>query len=279
MTDWVATLAKLDAAGEAAVLVTVLAARGSTPRESGCKMVVTEAAAHGTIGGGHLELKAIEIGRQILAGDLTTEGPLLREFPLGPSLGQCCGGTATLLFEIVRPPSRRIALFGAGHVGRALVKVMAELPCRITWIDSRANEFPADIPSNTATLVSAAPEYEVAALPPDSYVLVMTHSHQIDLAIVEAALRRGNFRYVGLIGSRTKRARFLRRLAQRGVTTDAIARLVCPIGVTDIAGKHPAEIAIAVAAQILQVSSTAARQMSPPASLHRLPAAASGTGS
>jgi xanthine dehydrogenase accessory factor len=276
MTDWVATLAKLDAAGEAAVLVTVLDARGSTPRESGCKMVVTAAAAHGTIGGGHLEFKAIEISRQALAGALPADGPLLREFPLGPSLGQCCGGTATLLFETVRPPECRIALFGAGHIGRALVKVMAEVPCRITWIDSRTDAFPSDIPANTSVVISEASEYEVADLPADGYVLVMTHSHQTDLAIVEAALRRGGFRYVGLIGSRTKRARFTRRLAQRGVAPEAIARLVCPIGVPDIGAKHPSAIAIATAAQILQVATAAAREAPPPPNLHVLPMAASG---
>jgi xanthine dehydrogenase accessory factor len=275
MTNWVATLATLDAAGEAAVLVTVLEARGSTPRESGCKMVITTAAAHGTIGGGHLEFKAIEIGRQLLIGELIAYGPLLREFPLGPSLGQCCGGTATLLFELTRPPACRIALFGAGHVGRALVKVMAELPCRITWIDSRADAFPTDIPANTTVLVSQAPEYEVADLPADGYVLVMTHSHPTDLSIVEAALRRGGFRYIGLIGSRTKRSRFTRRLAQRGVAPDAIAGLVCPIGIAGIGGKHPTEIAIAAAAQILQVVTAAAREAPPPANLRLLPTAAS----
>jgi xanthine dehydrogenase accessory factor len=130
-------------------------------------------------------------------------------------------------------------------------------------------------------LVSDAPEYEIADLPPESYVLVMTHSHQTDLLIVEAALRRGGFRYVGLIGSRTKRARFAKRLAQGGISLEAIARLICPIGVADIAGKHPAEIAIAAAAQILQVRTAGARAAAPPANLHVLPSAvtASGAGS
>jgi xanthine dehydrogenase accessory factor len=276
MTNWIATLATLDAAGEAAVLVTVVEVRGSTPRESGCKMVVTEAAAHGTIGGGHLELKAIEIGRRMLGGEMAADGPLLREFLLGPSLAQCCGGAATLLFETVRPPALRVALFGAGHVGQALVKVLAELPCRITWIDSRGDAFPAEVPANTASLVSEAPEFEIDDLPADSYVLVMTHSHQTDLAIVEAALRRGRFRYIGLIGSRTKRARFTRRLAQRGIAPAVIDRLVCPIGVPDIGGKHPAAIAIATAAQVLQFATAATQETASPPNLHLLPTAASG---
>ena len=269
--DWIAALACLAASGETAVLVTVLEAKGSTPREPGCKMVVADAGIGGTIGGGHLEFTAIGIARRLLADDQVPAGPVVREFPLGPSLGQCCGGAATLLFEMIRPPSRRIALFGAGHVGRAFVRIMAEVPCRITWIDQRSGEFPTELPANVSVLVSQAPEYEIAALPAGSHVLVMTHSHQLDLAIIEAALRRGDFPYVGLIGSRTKRARFVRRLAQRGIDQDAIARLVCPIGVPAAGGKHPAEIAIAVAAQILQVQSAAVLQTAPTAGTDAAP--------
>jgi xanthine dehydrogenase accessory factor len=257
--DWIAALAQLSADGKAAVLVTVLEAQGSTPRERGCKMVVSGAAIAGTIGGGHLEYTAIDIARRLLADDAGSEGPLVREFPLGPSLGQCCGGAATLLFEAIRPPARQLVLFGAGHVGRAFVRVMSEVPCRIIWIDSRPDEFPSELPPNVSKLVSEAPEFEIAGLPLESHVLVMSHSHQTDLAIVEAALRRGGFPYVGLIGSQTKRARFTRRLAQRGIPADAIVTLVCPIGIPDAGGKHPAEIAVAVAAQILQVRPSMAR--------------------
>ena len=267
MNSWIATLAALAEAGTPAVLVTVVEVKGSAPREAGAKMVVTRESSQGTIGGGHLELKAIELAREQLAAQVgppaTEATPMLRSFALGPSLGQCCGGEATLLFEPVLPPPFHVALFGAGHVGKALVKLLADLPCRVTWIDSRAEAFPAEMPANAAVELTDLPEDEVAALAHESYVLVMTHSHALDLRIVERALRRPDLRYVGLIGSETKRARFVKRLALRGLAPDEIARLTCPIGIEGIAGKRPAEIAIAVAAQLLQLRSAAARAAAP----------------
>jgi xanthine dehydrogenase accessory factor len=250
MTDWIETLARLKARREPAVLVTVIAASGSTPREAGCKMVVTAGKLHGTIGGGHLEFRAQEIARDLLADP--NAGPTLREFPLGPALGQCCGGAASLLFEPILPPGLEIALFGAGHVGRALVHVLGTLPAHVVWIDPRADEFPEDVPSNVEVRVSALPVHEIDRLPAGAQLLVMTHSHQLDLDLVDAALRRVDFASVGLIGSLTKRARFVKRLGLRGHGPDATRRLVCPIGIAGAGGKHPAEIAIAVAAQILQ---------------------------
>jgi xanthine dehydrogenase accessory factor len=247
--DWIASLAAHAREGRAAVLVTILSASGSTPREAGCKMVVTEVGATGTIGGGQLEWRAIETARQLLA-DPTRPAPVVLDLPLGPGLGQCCGGAVGLLFERVLPPARQIALFGAGHVGRAVARLLGELPCRLTWIDSRADAFPPGNPANTVTLASALPVHEVASLAEASAVLVMTHDHQLDLELVEAALRRP-FRFVGLIGSATKRARFEKRLAQRGLGQAAIDRLVCPIGLPGIGSKHPAEIAVAVVAQLL----------------------------
>ena len=251
MSDWIDALARVKARREPAVLVTVIAASGSTPREAGCKMVVTADRLMGTIGGGHLEFRALEIARTLLAGGAET--PTLCEFPLGPALGQCCGGAASLLFEPVRPPGLVIALFGAGHVGRALVQVLATLPARVIWIDSRAEEFPETVPAQVEVRVGARPTDEVPALPAGSQMLVMTHSHQLDLELVDAGLKRTDLALVGLIGSATKRARFVKRLGLRGHGVEAIARLVCPIGVPGAGGKHPAEIAIAVAAQILQI--------------------------
>ena len=250
MTDWIETLTELKARREAAVLVTVVTASGSTPREAGCKMVVTADRLHGTIGGGHLEFRALEIARELLAGPVAE--PSLREFPLGPALGQCCGGSASLLFEPILPPGLEIAIFGAGHVGRALAHVLATLPCRVIWIDPRADEFPDAVPSNVEMRVSALPVHEIDTLPAGCQLLVMTHSHQLDLDLVDAALRRVDFASVGLIGSLTKRARFVKRLGLRGHGPDTISRLICPIGIAGAGGKHPAEIAIAVAAQILQ---------------------------
>ncbi|HEV2676178.1 MAG TPA: xanthine dehydrogenase accessory protein XdhC, partial [Aliidongia sp.] len=254
MTDWIETLARLKARREAAILVTVVGASGSTPREAGCKMVVTADRLHGTIGGGHLEFRALEIARDLLADPgLVGAGPMIREFPLGPALGQCCGGAASLLFEPVLPPGLEIALFGAGHVGRALVHILGTLPCRVLWIDPRAAEFPETVPDNVEVRVSALPMHEVETLSAGSQVFVMTHSHQLDLDLVDAALHRVDLACIGLIGSETKRARFVKRLGLRGHGPEAIRRLVCPIGIAGAGSKHPAEIAVAVAAQILQI--------------------------
>lgn len=146
MSDWLDALAELRRQGAPAVLVTVLAARGSTPREAGCKMVVSADASFGTIGGGDLEYQSIRRARTLLAG----AAPVVADFPLGPALGQCCGGHATILFDPLRPPSWRIAVYGAGHVGRALVPLLATLDCRIDWVDGRDGAFPAAIPANVA---------------------------------------------------------------------------------------------------------------------------------
>jgi xanthine dehydrogenase accessory factor len=256
MTDWIHALDELTAAGLPCVLVTVLHVDGSTPRESGTKMVVTGDGLRGTIGGGHLELAALEIAREILAAaarGAPPGHPLVREFQLGPSLGQCCGGSARLLFEAVLQTAWHVALFGAGHVGKAIVRLLSDLPCRVTWIDSRESEFPASLPARVKVVVADPPDDAVGDLPAGADVLVMTHSHPLDYDVVEAALRRGDLRYVGLIGSKTKRARFVARLASRGVGEERIARLTCPVGLPGVGGKHPAEIAIAVAAQLLQL--------------------------
>lgn len=261
MTEWLQALTELAAAERPAVLVTILHVAGSTPREAGTKMVVSGDALHGTIGGGHLELAAIEQARELLAAaelEGAPTAPQIRELQLGPSLGQCCGGIARLLFETVLPARWQVAVFGAGHVGKALVKLLADLPCRVAWIDEREGEFPESLPPRVRRIVTDAPEDAVADLAAGCDVLVMTHSHQLDFQVVEAALRRGDLAYVGLIGSRTKRARFVSRLASRGRSEQEIARLTCPIGVPGVGGKHPAEIAIAVAAQLLQLRTPAA---------------------
>jgi xanthine dehydrogenase accessory factor len=251
MPAWLSALGEYDSAGEACVLVTVVAARGSTPREAGSKMLVAADAVHDTIGGGNLEFQCIAAARELLAqGDAA---PTLRDFPLGPALGQCCGGHVSVLFEPLRPAALHLTLFGAGHVGRALVRLLADLPCRVRWIDQRSDAFPDPVPANVQPVVAQSPMREAAHVPAGSLALVMTHDHQQDFEIVAALLARDDLAWVGLIGSATKRARFARRLAAAGLPATAIARLACPIGVPGVEGKRPAEIAIAVAAQILQV--------------------------
>lgn len=251
MRHWSETLHELRAAGAPCVLVTVLATRGSTPREAGCKMLVTADAAHGTIGGGNLEFVCIARARELLAAP--PAGPLAQEFPLGPALGQCCGGHASVLFEVVAPPAWRIAVYGAGHVGRALVALLGALDCRVTWIDARAGAFPATLPPN----VRALPECAPTALPAGTFALVLTHDHALDFALVAEALPLATLPFVGLIGSETKRARFVSRLARAGLPAAAIRRLACPIGLPGVGGKAPAEIAVSVAAQLLLLRNSA----------------------
>lgn len=242
---WITALQQADAAGDAAVLVTVAAVRGSAPREAGAKMVVTADAAHGTIGGGRLELECITEGRMMLQG---AAGPVLREFPLGPALGQCCGGSVSVLFEVVAPPAWRVAVFGAGHVGREVVGLLGGLPCQLRWVDSRAGLL-RDHPARVTPILAEDPAAEIARLTPGSFVLVMTHDHQLDFAIVAAALARKDLT-VGLIGSDTKRARFASRLRALGLDP---APLICPIGLPGVGGKLAAEIAISVVAQLLHL--------------------------
>ena len=263
MSVWLDALTALNRAGEPAVLVTVLRAQGSDPREAGCKMVVGREATFDTIGGGNLEFQCIAEARAQLSG--RSWAPVTRDFPLGPALGQCCGGHVTILFEPIRPVGPPVVVFGAGHVGRALVSLLAGLPVRPLWFDTRADAFPADIPTAVTWRVTGDPVREVAALPRDTLVLVMTHDHQIDYDLVAAALRRGDGMRVGLIGSATKRARFAGRLRRAGLDDAARERLICPIGIPGIDGKEPAVIAVSAAAQVmLLLNQEPRRPVAPP---------------
>ncbi len=260
-------LADIVAHDGAAALVTVVDTRGSAPREVGAMMaVLADGSFFGTIGGGALEWEAMVLARQLAgAGE-----PVTRRIDraLGPDLGQCCGGRvilgirvftlaeagelAALEQDAARNDARQhVIIFGAGHVGRALVIALAPLPVRVTWVDSRADAFPAHVPANAATVQSRDPSSVLARAPSGSFVLVLTHDHALDLAITAAALGRDDLPFVGLIGSGTKRARFERRLGELGINPLRIASLVCPIGLPGIAGKEPAVIAASVVAQVL----------------------------
>jgi len=251
-----------------AIEVRVSRHAGSVPRETGTRMLVSGDDVAGTIGGGHLELKAIDEAREMLARGERT--PRERHYPLGPALGQCCGGAVTLAFAplddaaLARWPDEpalfTLQLYGAGHVGRAIVKLLEGVACNVQWIDERESEFPQGANAPHVERVCVEPvEAEVDAAPPGAYYLVLTHSHDLDLRITEAILRRGDFGYLGLIGSRTKRARFRRRFEQRGIAVETLERMTCPIGVAGIGGKTPEVIAIAVVAQLLQRVEGAAR--------------------
>ena len=156
-----------------------------------------------------------------------------------------------LLFEPMGRPQAQIAVFGAGHVGRALVPLLASLPCRVRWIDSREAEFPPHVPDGVTRIVSEEVVDEVDNLPAGSYCIVMTHNHQLDLELTAAILKRGDFAWFGLIGSRTKRAKFEHRLRDRGFDPALVQRMRCPMGLAEVKGKLPMEIAVSVAAEVI----------------------------
>jgi xanthine dehydrogenase accessory factor len=251
-------------AAEARILVTVARTSGSVPREVGAWMAVTAQGFTGTVGGGHLEFDAIARARTALAGgDLDDEV----RYPLGPGLGQCCGGVVWLRFERVAAgeslearlpggPLRPVALFGAGHVGVAIARIARDLPLALHWIDSREAQFPADpAEPHWHQETVDAPADAVPDLAPRSAVLIMSYSHAEDFNLVAACLKRqrerGDLPFIGLIGSRTKWASFRHRLEARGFTAAELDQVVCPIGVPGVVGKQPAVIAVAVLAQIL----------------------------
>lgn len=253
-----------------AVLVTVAQVQGSTPREPGAWMAVFAEGQVGSIGGGQLEWQAAQHARERLATKAQTADTV--RVPLGPSLGQCCGGVVQLRYERVdqsnisalqhrlSEPRQPVAVFGAGHVGRALVQVLAPLPFAVHWIDSRDDAFPSASPAACERV--DVPADAVRDLPAGSHVLVMSHSHVEDFDIVAACLKRqqmqGDVASIGLIGSASKWASFRQRLLARGVGAEQLAQVRCPIGLPGITGKQPGVIAVAVAAQLLQQRDRAA---------------------
>ena len=282
------------------VRVVIAAIRGSSPREVGAAMLVWEGGQSGTIGGGALEFAAARAARALTRDRVT-------QHPLGPALGQCCGGAVTLLSEIydaarldgldasdwviartvggadqvplsvarvmarardrgqrpeaqliegwmiepVHRPAREIWIWGAGHVGRAIVGVLAPLPeIALTWVDTAPERFPEDIPAGVTVLPAARPEVLVPRAPKNAEHLILTYSHALDLDLCHALLCHG-FDFAGLIGSATKWARFRGRLADLGHRAEQIARITCPIGDPAL-GKHPQAIALGVGAALLR---------------------------
>jgi xanthine dehydrogenase accessory factor len=397
MTAWLQTVADKAARHGAAVRISIVRVEGSVPREAGAAMIVTEDETEGTIGGGALELDAVSRARSILR-DARLEasapwGRETRDYPLGPALGQCCGGYAKALFELftraeaaalqmatphpapdgrhplprklalaslplkdaisasgyggerviralslpsagegqgeggitaaslaVRPlepgvpirilshrkdgyaglplqvirvtrdmlsgarPSAAVFLpaskrgpawfieplegkktplflYGAGHVGRALVHVLSGLPFDVTWIDTGEDRFPQGIRERAglALVVAKDPAAIARTAPAGAFHLVMTYSHPLDLAICHEVIKSGTFAYLGLIGSATKRARFMKRLRELGHNESALGRLTCPIGIPNVTGKEPAIIAVSVAAQLLERAASVGR--------------------
>jgi len=233
------------------ITVTITRTAGSAPRDAGTQMRVFADHIEGTIGGGALEWEAMRHAREMLATGKPTERQTI---PLGPNLGQCCGGSVQLDYladaATQTSPARNIWIYGAGHVGRALVSTLSLLPdVEITWVDTGADRFPETIPENVTALPAADPARAAKHAPMDAEHLILTYSHDMDLAICHTVLS-GPFGSIGLIGSATKWARFKTRLAALGHGPAKIGQIACPIGDPSL-GKHPSQIAIGVAAAMI----------------------------
>jgi xanthine dehydrogenase accessory factor len=229
------------------IRVRIISARGSTPRDAGAEMFVGAASVRGTIGGGQLEYMAIDRARAMLARG---EAEAQMDIPLGPEIGQCCGGRVLLQLDRGAPAieSHPAALiFGAGHVGRALALALDPLPVNVVLIDSRAEEL-AQADARIATRLTPLPEAEIRAAAPGSAVIILTHDHALDFLLAAEALSRDDLGYIGMIGSATKRAQFQRFARERGVDTTA---LICPIGAGFSPDKRPAIIAAYTAAELI----------------------------
>jgi len=250
--NWNQACLNLNQQGKAFVLVTIIGVSGSTPRNSGTKMVVSQNENFDTIGGGHLEYKAIKQAKVLLNKNLDCQS--IEHFQLGSQLGQCCGGNASILFECFAANTIHIAVFGAGHVGQALIPMLAGLPCHITWVDNRESQFPENCEqyANVTKLVTDDPAGEVSAMPSNTLNVVMTHNHQLDFDISLAILNREDFHYLGLIASDTKWRRFQQRYKHREIQPTLVERMNCPIGLEQVVGKMPMEVAVSVAGQIIE---------------------------
>ncbi|MFC5393216.1 xanthine dehydrogenase accessory protein XdhC [Bosea vestrisii] len=248
---------------DGAVIVCIAEAQGSTPREAGATMIVSAHGSAGTIGGGQLEFHCIDLARIML----DSGGPQqLIDIPLGPQMGQCCGGrvrvamepAAAAHLEALRQAEAKAAaerpqvlIFGAGHTGKALARSLALLPVAVTLIDDRPGQF-GEVPETVACLQLRDPETALAAARPGSAFVVLTHSHALDYRLAEAALLRGDAAYVGMIGSGTKRARFEASFRRRHPGSKVLGGFTCPIGGSDVHDKRPEVIAALTSAELVR---------------------------
>lgn len=248
MKAWLRAQLHCEDKNQAYVLISIVALQGSSPRGVGSKMLVTAQQQFDSIGGGHLEYKAIaEARKRLQEGSLTQ----LLDYALGANLGQCCGGKVSLMFEVFSHTKMPVVVFGAGHVGRALVPLLAQLPVQVTWVDGRYDMLPKELPLGVAGVREEYPQDHVADCVAGTCYLIMTHHHGLDLALTEAVIKRNDACYLGVIGSLTKGRKFSQRLAAKHFTPEQINSLHCPMGKPGIVGKQPMEVAIAIAAQVM----------------------------
>ena len=258
--DWLSAVAQLRADGRAGVLVTVAEVRGHAPRDPGAKMVVAADASWGSVGGGNLEETAVSRARQMIIEQLGMVEVIesrLNEHVRNEHGRQCCGGVVRLLLEPL-PVRPTVAVFGIGHVGYELARILSRLEIRLHLVDSRADALEplrlAEVTGGAADVVAhhrVLGETVLEQLPRGAYVLIMTHDHAEDFALCDAALRTPRLAGIGLIGSRGKWSRFRHNLAELGHGAETLSRITCPIGLPGIAGKEPAVIAVSVAAALL----------------------------
>jgi xanthine dehydrogenase accessory factor len=249
--------------GEAVASITVLSVAGSAPRDTGTRMIVTAGGFAGTIGGGRLEWDAIAQARALLE---STKTGLEQDVVLGPAIGQCCGGRVRLRIERLTPdliadilaaerntPLPAVFIYGAGHVGRALATAMAPLPFGVSLVDTREEALALFNTDGVESILTGKPLSVAENAPAGAAHVIMTHSHALDSLIAAAVLEQNRFRYLGIIGSRTKRNSFRKAFREIGIPADRIARVICPIGGRDVKDKRPEVIAALVAAEILTV--------------------------
>ncbi|OEJ43173.1 xanthine dehydrogenase accessory protein XdhC [Streptomyces agglomeratus] len=266
---WVAAVARLRARRESGVLVTVATVRGHAPRDAGAKLVVGQTETWGSIGGGNVEAVAIDRAREMIAASNPEQEPELIDFALNDKVTnqhgvQCCGGTVSVLLEPL-PVVRAVAIFGVGHVGLELARILARQNLDLHLIDTRSailTEERLDVLADAVAQVHVhytplLPEEVLEELPRGTHILIMTHDHAEDAALCDAALRTNHLGSIGLIGSAAKWVRFRKRLATEGGHDEAtIDRIKTPIGLADITGKEPATIAVSVAADLLRAFET-----------------------
>lgn len=248
---WYLAVAQCQESGEAYALVTVLGTSGSTPRETGAKMVVTANSAFDSIGGGQLEYLVIQAARERLNESVV--GIEMQAFPLASEARQCCGGHVSVMLETFAPATWRLAVFGAGHVAQQLMPILERMPARVLWFDNR----PGFLAGQQATTSQIPLDFfddpfeVIASLPKASEVIILTHDHALDFDLCQHALARDDIPFVGCIGSDTKAQRFERRLQAAGFDQETMQRWVCPIGLPEVSGKLPIEVAVSISAQLV----------------------------
>jgi xanthine dehydrogenase accessory factor len=257
--SWVHALQDVEKAGQAWVIATVIGTQGSAPRESSSKMIITEEHSFDTIGGGQLEYAVCQKARAMLQ-DASSPSHVLENFPLAAKTNQCCGGTVSVLLEYFPEPATKITIFGMGHVATTLVNVLGNMQAKISWVDSRENlaqdHSIKGLPSNVTPFLYESMLEHIDHMSQNEIALVMTHDHALDYQLVEALLDRKDCRFIGLIGSKTKALRFKKRLVSASFSQAEIDSVHCPVGLNEIIGKKPFEIAISIAGQIIQVTQT-----------------------